>query len=160
MLAVGPDGRMQAITSWLPVYRDDRVIGWTIDFMRRADGSMNGIMEFLIASAALHMKEEGSEVLSLSGAPLATKPLAAGVEPPEQTVMTRLLEFLGKTLEPAYGFSSLFRFKAKFNPDYETMSMAYPDPLALPTIGLAIGRAYLPDVSPKEAVALVRTLSK
>ena len=49
--------------------------------------------------------------------------------------MTRLLEFLASTLEPAYGFSSLFRFKAKFNPDYETISMAYPDPLALPTIG-------------------------
>lgn len=159
MLAVGPDGRMQAITSWLPVYRDGRVIGWTIDFMRRADGSMNGIMEFLIASAALHMKEEGAEVLSLSGAPLATKPLADGEDPPEPTVMTRLLEFLGRTLEPAYGFSSLFRFKAKFNPDYETISMAYPDPLALPTIGLAIGKAYLPEVSPAEAVALVRTLT-
>ena len=160
MLAVGPDGRMQAVTSWLPVYRDDEVVGWTIDFMRRADGSMNGIMEFLIASAALHMKEEGAEVLSLSGAPLAAKPLAPGEAPPEPTPMTRLLEFLGRTLEPAYGFSSLFRFKAKFNPDYETISMAYPDPLALPTIGVAIGRAYLPDVSAKEAVALVRTLTK
>ncbi|MET4159232.1 DUF2156 domain-containing protein [Agromyces sp. PvR057] len=160
MLAVGPDGRMQAITSWLPVYRDDAVVGWTIDFMRRADESMNGVMEFLIASAALHMKDEGAEVLSLSGAPLAAKPLAAGEEPPEPTVMTRLLEFLGRTLEPAYGFTSLFRFKAKFNPEYETISMAYPDPLALPTIGIAIGKAYLPEVSPKEAVALVKTLTK
>lgn len=160
MLAVGPDGRLQAITSWLPVSRDDEVIGWTIDFMRRTDHSMNGVMEFLIASAALHMKEEGHEVLSLSGAPLATKPLAPGEEPPEATSMTRLLEFLGRTLEPAYGFSSLFRFKAKFNPEYETISMAYPDPLALPSIAVAIGRAYLPEVSPKEAVALVRTLTK
>jgi phosphatidylglycerol lysyltransferase len=159
MLAVAPDGRLQAVTSWLPVYRDGAVIGWTIDFMRRADDSMNGIMEFLIASAALRMKDEGAEVLSLSGAPLATKPVAPGEEPPEATAMSRLLEFLGRTLEPAYGFSSLFRFKAKFNPDYVTISMAYPDPLALPSIGLAIGRAYLPEVSPKEAVALVRTLS-
>ncbi|MFD4422396.1 rhomboid family intramembrane serine protease [Agromyces sp. NPDC058484] len=160
MLAVAPDGRLQAVTSWLPVHRDGEVVGWTIDFMRRADGSMNGIMEFLIASAALHMKDTGAEVLSLSGAPLATKPLADGEEPPEPTVMTRLLEFLGNTLEPAYGFTSLFRFKAKFNPDYETISMAYPDPLALPTIGLAIGKAYLPEVSPREMVALVRTLTK
>ncbi|MGX5696151.1 rhomboid family intramembrane serine protease [Agromyces soli] len=160
MLAVGPDGRMQAITSWLPVYRDGEVIGWTIDFMRRTDASMNGVMEFLIASAALHMKETGAEVLSLSGAPLATKPLVDGEEPPAPTAMTGLLEWLGKTLEPAYGFSSLFRFKAKFNPEYETISMAYPDPLALPAIGIAIGKAYLPEVSPKEAVALVRTLAK
>jgi lysylphosphatidylglycerol synthetase-like protein (DUF2156 family) len=121
---------------------------------------MNGIMEFLIASAALHMKEEGAEVLSLSGAPLATKPLAPGETPPAPTVMTRLLDLLATTLEPAYGFSSLFRFKAKFNPEYETISMAYPDPLALPAIGLAIGKAYLPEVSPAEAVALVKTLTR
>jgi len=159
MLAIGPDGGLQAVTSWLPVHRDGAVIGWTIDFMRRADGSMNGIMEFLIASAALHMKDEGAELLSLSGAPLATKPLAPGEEPPEPTVMTRLLEFLARTLEPAYGFSSLFRFKAKFNPEYETISMAYSDALALPTISFAIGRAYLPEMSPKEAVALVRTIT-
>jgi phosphatidylglycerol lysyltransferase len=160
MLAVAPDGRVQAVTSWLPVHREGEVVGWTIDFMRRADDSMNGIMEFLIASAALHMKETGAEVLSLSGAPLAAKPVPPGEAPPEATGMTRLLEFLARTLEPAYGFSSLFRFKAKFNPDYETISMAYPDPLALPAIGMAIGRAYLPEVSPKEAFALVRTLSR
>lgn len=160
MLAIGADGRMQAITSWLPSYRDGTVVGWTIDFMRRADDSMNGVMEFLIASAALHMRETGVEVLSLSGAPLASKPLAPGEEPPAPTVMTRLMEFLGKTLEPAYGFSSLFRFKAKFNPTYETIYMAYPDPLALPLIGAAVGKAYLPNVSPKEAVALVRTLTR
>lgn len=160
MLAVAPDGALQAVTSWLPVYRDGAVVGWTIDFMRRADGSMNGVMEFLIASAALHMKESGAEVLSLSGAPLATKPLAPGEEPAAPTPMTRLLDWLGQTLEPAYGFSSLFRFKAKFNPEYETISMAFPDPLALPAIGVAIGRAYLPEVSPKEALALVRTLAR
>ncbi|HWU57509.1 MAG TPA: phosphatidylglycerol lysyltransferase domain-containing protein, partial [Microbacteriaceae bacterium] len=123
-LAIGPDGRMQAITSWLPTYRDGSVIGWTIDFMRRSDDAIPGIMEFVIASAALHMQKDGIEVLSLSGAPLATKPLQAGEVAPEPTAMSRLLEFLAKTLEPAYGFSSLFRFKSKFNPTYATMYMA------------------------------------
>jgi lysylphosphatidylglycerol synthetase-like protein (DUF2156 family) len=72
--------------------------------------------------------------------------------------MTRLLEFLAKTLEPAYGFSSLFRFKSKFNPTYSTIYMAYPDPVALPAIGSAIGKAYLPEASAGEYVALARTL--
>ncbi|MEO6827828.1 MAG: rhomboid family intramembrane serine protease [Microbacteriaceae bacterium] len=160
MLALDQAGEMQAITSWLPSYRDGAVVGWTIDFMRRADGSMNGVMEFLIASAALHMKDDGIEVLSLSGAPLATAPTAPGEAPAQATVMSRLLDFLARTLEPAYGFSSLFRFKAKFNPSYSTIYMAYPDPLALPTIGTAIGKAYLPDASPREYLALVRTLVK
>jgi lysylphosphatidylglycerol synthetase-like protein (DUF2156 family) len=158
MLAIDAEGRIAAVTSWLPMYRDGVAVGYTLDFMRRADGSMPGVMEYLIASSALHMKELGVEVLSLSGAPLAQPPVPKGEEPPAPTVMTELSEFLARTLEPAYGFSSLFKFKAKFNPSYSTISMAYPDPLALPTIGGAIGRAYLPSMSPKEAVSLVRTL--
>ena len=159
MLAVDPEGRMHGVTSWLPVYRDGRAIGYTIDFMRRADDSMNGTMEYLIASAALHMKEEGVEVLSLSGAPLAKAPVAKGEPEPAPTVMTELLDFLAKTLEPAYGFSTLFRFKSKFNPTYVGIHMAYPDPLALATIGGAIGRAYLPEMTGRQTVALVRTLT-
>jgi lysylphosphatidylglycerol synthetase-like protein (DUF2156 family) len=158
MLALDATGRIAAVTSWLPMYRDGVVAGYTLDFMRRADESMGGTMEYLIASAALHMKELGVEVLSLSGAPLAQAPVPKGTEPPAPTVMTGLSDFLARTLEPAYGFSSLFKFKAKFNPTYSTIYMAYPDPLALPAIGGAIGRAYLPSMSAKETVALVRTL--
>ncbi|MGJ4845699.1 bifunctional lysylphosphatidylglycerol flippase/synthetase MprF [Leifsonia sp. Le1] len=159
-LALDPDGGLQAITSWLPSYRDGRVVGYTIDFMRRGDASIPGIMEFIIASAALRMQGEGIEVLSLSGAPLATKPVVDGEAPADPTTMDRLLGFLGRTLEPAYGFASLFKFKSKFNPTYETIYMAYPDPVALPAIGSAIGKAYLPDAHAREYLALARTLMK
>ncbi|MFJ4167695.1 bifunctional lysylphosphatidylglycerol flippase/synthetase MprF [Microbacterium sp. NPDC089698] len=155
-LAINKDGGIEATTSWLPSWTDGRITGWTIDFMRRGDGSMPGIMEFVIASAALHMKEQGAEVMSLSGAPLATKP---GEEPGDPTVMSRLLEWLGRMLEPAYGFTSLFRFKSKFNPRYETIHMAYADPAQLANIGLAIGEAYLPHATPKEYLALVQTIT-
>ncbi|ROS29105.1 lysylphosphatidylglycerol synthetase-like protein (DUF2156 family) [Rathayibacter sp. PhB127] len=158
LLAVGPDGVLQGITSWLPVHRDGRIVGWTLDFMRRSDEAMPGIMEFLIASAALRAQEQGAEFVSLSGAPLATAPVPEGEQPPEPTALSGLLEFLARTLEPAYGFTSLFRFKAKFHPRYEGLWMAYPDALQLPRIGAAIGRAYLPDVSPREALAFARAL--
>jgi len=94
-----------------------------------------------------------------SGAPLATKPEGAA-DPEDDSgatepgVMDRLLSFLAKTLEPAYGFASLFTFKSKFNPTYETLWMAYPDAVALPAIGNAIGRAYLPDANAREYLAL------
>ncbi len=159
MLAIDAEGRIAAVTSWLPMYRDGVAVGYTLDFMRRADGSMPGVMEYLIASSALHMKDLGVEVLSLSGAPLATAPVPKGEEPPAPTVMTELAEFLARTLEPAYGFSSLFKFKAKFNPTYSTIYMVYPDALGLPAIGTAIGKAYLPSISARETLSLVRTLA-
>jgi lysylphosphatidylglycerol synthetase-like protein (DUF2156 family) len=94
--------------------------------------------------------------MSLSGAPLAqTMEADAG---DDSRAMLRLLTWLGGVLEPAYGFRSLLSFKAKFNPDRRPLHMVYPDPAQLPAIGLALGRAYLPDVTTSEYLALARTL--
>ena len=141
----------------MPVWREGRLIGRTLDFMRRADGAMPGVMEFAIASAALHMKEQGLEVMSLSGAPLAQT--VDGGDADADPGITRLLGWLSRVLEPAYGFTSLFRFKSKFNPRYETIYMAYADPAQLPRIGMAIGNAYLPQATPKEYLALMQTIT-
>jgi lysylphosphatidylglycerol synthetase-like protein (DUF2156 family)/membrane associated rhomboid family serine protease len=151
LLAVDRDRTVHGVTSWLPVRRDGVVIGWTLDFMRRRSNGFRGVMEFLIASAALHAKNDGVEFLSLSGAPLAR--LDRGV--PADTVQ-RLLDLAGQSLEPLYGFRSLLAFKAKFQPDYHPLFMAYPDQAALPAIGGAVGRAYLPDATPQELARLVR----
>jgi lysylphosphatidylglycerol synthetase-like protein (DUF2156 family) len=156
MLAIGPQGELQAVTSWLPVHERGELIGWTLDFMRRADGAMPGVMEFLLASAALRMKADGLRLMSLSGAPLAqTMEADAG---DDSRAMLRLLTWLGGVLEPAYGFRSLLSFKAKFNPDRRPLHMVYPDPAQLPAIGLVLARAYLPDVTTSEYLALARTL--
>ena len=71
-LAVGADGTLHGVTSWMPVYGGDgEIVGWTLDLMRRADGGFRATMEFLIASSCLYFKEQGALYVSLSGAPLA-----------------------------------------------------------------------------------------
>lgn len=151
MLAVDEEGRIEAVTSWLPSYRDGVVIGWTLDFMRRRPDSINGVMEFLIAEAATLMKADGIEFMSLSAAPLAH---TAGSPAEAQSGMDRVLDFLGSSLEPVYGFRSLLKFKQKFQPELHPLIMAYPDPVALPAIGVALVRAYLPGLSVRQAAAL------
>lgn len=155
LLAVGPDDRVEAVTSWMPSWTDGEITGWTLDFMRRRTDGPNGMMEFLIAKAALQLQEEGATVLSLSGAPLADDP----AEPVDgdPAPLRALLRWLAEVLEPAYGFASLFRFKGKFRPRYRPLALAYRDPLQLPAIGAAVGRAYLPDASRHEMVALARS---
>ena len=69
-LAVNADGRVQGVTSWLPVYENGQLVSWTLDFMRRRGDAFPGVMEFLIASAVLELKRT-VEVISLSGSPLA-----------------------------------------------------------------------------------------
>ncbi len=154
LVAVDAQRRVHGLTSWMPVYEDGRPVGWTLDFMRRGSDGFRGVMEFLIASAALGFKEEGARYLSLSGAPLARSDRG---EPP--TSLQRMLDWMGKVLEPVYGFRSLLAFKAKFQPEYRPMYMAYPDPAALPSITRAIGKAYLPHLTAAQGVRLMRRLS-
>ncbi|NEG56073.1 DUF2156 domain-containing protein [Bifidobacterium sp. SMA15] len=86
LYAVDADGRVLGVTSWLPTWRDGRIVGWTLDFMRHRPDSPNGVMEFLIARMAERLRDEtgagagagvdagaGSavEFMSLSAAPLA-----------------------------------------------------------------------------------------
>lgn len=153
LVALGGDGTVLAVTSWLPAYRAGQVVGWTLDVMRRAPDAPNGVMEFLVASAVDRMRADGAERLSLSAAPLASsaEPQGAG-----RSGVESFLDVVGGALEPVYGFRSLLRFKAKFGPDLHPLVMAYPDPVALPTIGVAIVRTYLPGLSLRQAVAIVR----
>lgn len=151
MLAVDENGRIEAVTSWLPLYSDGDVVGWTLDFMRRRPDSQHGVMEFLIAEAAVRMREDGIEFMSLSGAPLAH---TASASSEDQNTMDRILGYLSSSLEPVYGFRSLLRFKQKFQPELHPLIMAYPDPVALPAIGIALVRAYLPGLSVRQAAGL------
>jgi len=116
-------------------------------------GTFRGVMEFLIATAALTFREEGAHFISLSGAPLAR--LDRGEQP---SVLQRLLDIIANTMEPVYGFRSLLHFKAKFQPDYQPLYLAYPDPAAIGSIATAISRAYLPHLTTRQALRLLTKL--
>lgn len=140
-LAVSPNGDVDGFLSWLPVYGEGRIRGWTLDLMRRRDGGFGPVMEFLIGSSAKAFAEEGAQILSLSGAPLAHEyPEGAGA-------IAEIQDWMAGVLEPVYGFASLHRFKQKFHPRYETMYLLYRDEGDLTRIGAALTRAFLPSAT-------------
>lgn len=141
-LAIAPNGDVDGFLSWLPVYgAEGRVRGWTLDLMRRREGGFGPVMEYLIGSSARQFSEEGAEVMSLSGAPLAHD------YPADAGMIAALSERLADALEPVYGFQSLHRFKEKFHPRYETMYLLFRDESDLTRIGGALTRAFLPDAT-------------
>ncbi|KQZ85641.1 hypothetical protein ASD56_04880 [Microbacterium sp. Root166] len=141
-LAISPAGDVDGFLSWLPVYAgDDRVRGWTLDLMRRREGGFGPVMEYLIGSSARLFSDEGAEIMSLSGAPLAHE------YPPDAGAIAVLSDRLATMLEPVYGFSSLHRFKEKFHPRYETLYLLYRDESDLARIGAGLTRAFLPDAT-------------
>lgn len=159
-LAVDAEGKVQGVTSWLPVYTDGRLVSWTLDFMRRRGDAFPGVMEFLIASAVQELRSS-VEVISLSGSPLAkdtaTVADVAGDEAGSES-LARILDVVGKALEPVYGFRSLATFKSRFKPDYRTLYLYYQDPLQLPAMGRALSQAYLPGLSVRQSARLLRSL--
>ncbi|MDQ4502064.1 DUF2156 domain-containing protein [Sinomonas sp. ASV322] len=157
-LAVDGEGGLHGATSWLPVYSEGQIVSWTLDFMRRSPDGFPGVMEFLVASA---VSELGSTVdtISLSGSPLAADPAGerAAVEGQDE-LLGRILEATGHALEPIYGFRSLARFKSHFQPEYRALYMYYQDSLQLPAIGRALAEAYLPGLTMRHRMRLLRTL--
>ncbi|MDR2321585.1 MAG: DUF2156 domain-containing protein [Microbacterium sp.] len=147
MLAIGADGRVQVVTSWLPLHRDGELIGWTLDVMRRDRGAMPGAMEFAIVSTVRQAAEDGLRRIGLSGTPLAPH------EGQQIGWMSRRMSLL---LEPSYGFASLERFKAKFGARHEPLWMSYPQPLQLPRIGPALLRTYVPTLTLTHVVRALR----
>ncbi len=158
LYAVDESGKVLGVTSWLPTYRDGKVIGWTLDFMRHRTDSVNGIMEFLIARMAERLRDEGGvEFMSLSAAPLAGMGDDQD-DSEESAVLRHVLQMVADIMEPAYGFRSLFRFKLKFHPEEAKVYICYPDVAKLPQISLAVSQAYVPSLTPAEAMRFVKTI--
>ena len=171
LYAIDADGRVLGVTSWMPTWRDGHLVGWTLDFMRHRTDSPNGIMEFLIARMAQRLHDEGEadpqnavEFMSLSAAPLAgMNPERDNTDENGNTsegmvILQHGLQLVANLMEPAYGFRSLFNFKRKFQPAEEPVYVCYRDSAKLAQIGLAVVRAYVPTVTVKQAVGMVKPL--
>ncbi|WP_374969579.1 bifunctional lysylphosphatidylglycerol flippase/synthetase MprF [Terrabacter sp. BE26] len=158
-LAVDADMTVHGVTSWMPFHASGggEPAGWTLDVMRRLPDGFRYSMEFLIASACLAFRDEGCSVVSLSGAPLARSNEADDVASLDRGTLDAFLDRLGASLEPYYGFRSLHAFKSKFQPQHEPLFLVFPDEAALPRIGLALSRAYLPEAGVRDLVTLARS---
>jgi lysylphosphatidylglycerol synthetase-like protein (DUF2156 family) len=137
-IAVDEAGTVHGVTSWLPVLDDNgKPRAWTLDMMRRKADGFRPVVEFLIAEACLTFQAEGARFVSLSGAPLVRS------DQGKVPAIQRVLDLMGKVMEPLYGFGSLHAFKAKFQPRREPLYLAYRRTGELPRIGAAVLAAYL-----------------
>lgn len=144
-------GRVLAFTTFVPVYGGEgAVTGWNLDLMRRADGAPGGVMEFLLASAALLFQREGACVLSLGLSPLSAADaedctdaaMTAGAE--EDELIARGRALLYERFNVFYSFHGLHAFKEKFAPAWEARYLIYPGNAALAPTIYAVLKAHSP----------------
>jgi phosphatidylglycerol lysyltransferase len=154
--------RVEGFVTWVPIWARH---GWAIDLMRRRLDSAPGTMELLVTSSVEQARARGDALLSLSlsalasvdepalepdgGAAPAEEPAgeAGPAEGPVPAVLSRAdraREFLSQHLARFYDFKGLFRWKKKFDPEFEDRFLVYPNALALPQVVIALVRAQSP----------------
>jgi phosphatidylglycerol lysyltransferase len=134
-----PSGRVEAFVTWVPIWPRR---GWALDLMRRRPDALPGVMEFLVARCVEEARGRGDQVLSLSLSPLSKTEESVGGKTDAETDRTRA--FLQEHLARFYDFKNLFRWKSKFQPEFEDRYLVYPGPLALPGVVLSLVRAQSP----------------
>lgn len=126
------ESNLQTVLSFLP-YRKGK--GYCVDVMYRRPDGLTGAMEHAIISAAMKMKEDGVEEVSLNIAPLA----GIDVAKPDTNWVERLMYAIYQNMDFGYDFKNLYRFKSKFGPTtWKMRYLAYDHRIPLVNLALSI----------------------
>jgi phosphatidylglycerol lysyltransferase len=143
-LVVDGTNRVHAFVTFIPIYGRH---GWGLDLMRRAEQAVPGCMELLLSCSIDYLKSTGAEMISLGLAPMSK------VNQEDQTALDSIIDFLTQRYGYLNQSQSLFKFKQKFQPSWESRYLVYPHSSHLPKIGWALYAAHQQDTS---LIALTR----
>lgn len=145
VVAFDAEGHAQAFLTWTPLYAGN---GWALDVMRRSEKTPPGAMELLIASSIEWAKAHSFTRMSLGLAPLVgvdgepweTTGSATGCEQSIRpfSLLERSAAFLHRRGIVLDTYRSLYAFKAKFQPTWESRYIIVSKRRALPRILLAL----------------------
>ncbi len=155
-VAHGPDGIPVAFCQFVPAPSID---GYSLDLMRRDRGDHpNGLIDFVLVSTIEHLHAQGMSALGLNFATMRS--ILANDAP--ATLGPRLLRWGLRRLSRSMQIESLWRFTAKYDPEWVGRYLVFGSVEHFLTVGLAVARAesfwelpvigrFLHRVDPREA---------
>jgi lysylphosphatidylglycerol synthetase-like protein (DUF2156 family) len=112
--------------------------GYSLDLMRRDAGEHpNGLIDFLVVETARYLKERGLSRLGLNFATM--RAVLAGES--GDNMAQRVERWMLRRLSGSMQIESLWRFNAKFDPEWLPRYLVYDAPEHLLPIGMAVARA-------------------
>ncbi|MCU1346854.1 MAG: hypothetical protein JWL70_3120, partial [Acidimicrobiia bacterium] len=137
LLAVchGPDGVPVAFCQYVPA---PGIVGYSLDLMRRDDGDHpNGLLDFVIVETIRYLGANGLERLSLNFATM--RAVLAGEM--DNNLTARIERWALRRMSGSMQIESLWRFNAKFDPDWQARYIAYDSPEHVVQVAVAVARA-------------------
>ncbi len=125
-----------SVVSWALSGLSTRYWGWALDLMRRGPQAPPGVIELLLVRAIERFRECGAQVISLGMVAMADTRQ-------EMTAHQRqVASFVSDHLHLLETHCSLFHFKQKFHPRWESRYVVVGTTLSLPKVALAILRIH------------------
>jgi len=146
-VAITNSGKPCAFVTFIPIYgspdidatlpgnpREMQNWGWGLDLMRRTPDAPPGVIELLLVRAIEHFRSCGAQIVSLGMVAMADthQEMSPG--------QRQLASFVSDRLHLLENRRTLFNFKQKFHPHWESRYIVTNTTLALPKIALAILR--------------------
>lgn len=129
------DGNPVAFCQYVPA---PGIEGYSLDLMRRDAGEHpNGLLDFVIVATILHLRETGSLKLGLNFATM--RAVLAGET--GEGLTTRVERWALKRMSGSMQIESLWKFNAKFDPDWQPRYAVYDTVGNIVPIAFAIARA-------------------
>ena len=135
-VAAEQTGRPCAFVTFTPIYGSAHTWGWALDLMRRVPDAPRGVMDLLLVRAVERFRECGANVVSLGLVAMADT---------KQEMPTRQRQFaslVSEQMQLLKTHRSLFHFKQKFHPRWESRYLVISSTLALPRTALALLRVH------------------
>jgi lysylphosphatidylglycerol synthetase-like protein (DUF2156 family) len=137
LLAVcfGPDGEPAAFCQYVPA---SDIGGYSLDLMRRSEGEHpNGLTDFVVVRTIERLRADGHRGLSLNFATMRAVLAGEMGDTVGRRVEKRLMQHLSDSMQ----IESLWKYNAKFQPEWRPRYLAYDSPEHLVAVGLAVARA-------------------
>jgi lysylphosphatidylglycerol synthetase-like protein (DUF2156 family) len=137
LLAVcsGPDGQPVAFCQYVPA---PGIAGYSLDLMRRDDGDHpNGLLDFVIVETIRRLQAEGMARLGLNFATM--RAVLAGEA--GAGIVGGIERWALRRMSGSMQIESLWRFNAKFDPDWAPRYLVHDSPEHLVPVAFAIARA-------------------
>jgi lysylphosphatidylglycerol synthetase-like protein (DUF2156 family) len=112
--------------------------GFSLDLMRRDDGEHpNGLLDFAVVETIKELRARGCDGLGLNFATMRAVLAGEAGEGLTQRVQSWVLRRMGDSMQ----IESLWRFNAKFDPDWQPRYAIYDAPENLLAVALAVAKA-------------------